>query len=280
MRFSDVSVHDSHSVAVDIAGLGTIGLQVARVIDDDVIKGMHLAAVCSGSSEKAKRRMANFRNPPPVTSAEALAKGCDIVVECMPKKAFLHIAAPVLGAGRTLISVSGAAILAHPEIVDVARKNNCRIVLATGALLGLDAIRAAAEGRIHSVRIVTRKPPKSLLGAPYLDEHGIDVASFTKLTRVFKGSAAEGAMGFPANVNVAAAVGLAGLGAEATALEIWCDPSLDRNTHTIVVDADSARFEMKIEIVPSEENPRTGKITALSVIAALRAETAALRVGS
>ena len=97
---------------------------------------------------------------------------------------------------------------------------------------------------------------------------------------MFEGTAREGAEGFPANVNVAAALGLAGIGADETRLEIWADPSLTRNTHTIRVDADSARFEMTIENVQSEENPGTGKITALSVIACLRGQVAPLRGGS
>ena len=99
-------------------------------------------------------------------------------------------------------------------------------------------------------------------------------------TCIFKGTAAEGAIGFPSNVNVAAAVGLAGIGADNTSLEIWCDPAIQRNSHTITIDADSASFTMTIEGIPSDVNPGTGKITALSVIAALRAETTTLRVGS
>ncbi len=97
---------------------------------------------------------------------------------------------------------------------------------------------------------------------------------------VFEGNAVEGARGFPANVNVAAALGLAGIGPEHTRLEIWADPAVDRNVHTIEVEADSARFSLRIENVPSAENPRTGRITALSVIACLRGLTAPLRVGT
>jgi aspartate dehydrogenase len=96
---------------------------------------------------------------------------------------------------------------------------------------------------------------------------------------VFEGTAREGARGFPANVNVAAALALAGIGPDRTTLEIWADPTLERNTHTIEVDADSARFRMTIENVPSE-NPRTGKITALSVLACLQGLVAPFRVGS
>ena len=97
---------------------------------------------------------------------------------------------------------------------------------------------------------------------------------------MFEGSAREGARGFPANVNVAAALSLAGIGPDRTRLEIWADPEVTRNTHRITVEADSARFEMTIENVPSEINARTGKITALSALAALKGLTSTLKVGS
>ena len=86
-------------------------------------------------------------------------------------------------------------------------------------------------------------------------------------------------MGFPENVNVAAALSLAGIGPDRTLLEIWADPAAERNCHTIEVDSDSSRFTLSIENVPSE-NPKTGRITALSVLAALRKLEAPLRVGT
>jgi aspartate dehydrogenase len=209
-----------------------------------------------------------------------LARLSDVVVECVPKDAFMSIARPALEAGRMLVTVSAAGILAHPEAVDLAKARGGRIILATGALLGLDAVRAAAEGTIRSVTMITRKPPKSLKGAPYLIAHGIDIEGLNGPKKLFEGSAREGAAGFPANVNVAAALGLAGIGPDRTKLQIWADPALERNTHTITVESDEARFTMTIENVPSEENPGTGKITALSVIAALRCLVAPLRVGT
>jgi aspartate dehydrogenase len=266
-------------VKVGIAGLGAIGHVVARRLDEG-IEGLALAAVCVRDRAKAEARMAGFRAPPPLVSAAELAAQSDVVVECVPKAAFIEIAEPALRAGRLLVTVSGAGLLDNPGIVDLAREHGARIILATGALLGLDAVRAAAEGTIGEVRMITRKPPNSLRGAPHLVENGISVDNLTGPLKVFEGSAREGARGFPANVNVAAALGLAGVGPDRTRLEIWADPALTRNTHRIVVDADSARFEMSIENVQSEENPGTGKITALSVIACLRGLVAPLRVGS
>jgi aspartate dehydrogenase len=163
--------------------------------------------------------------------------------------------------------------------VDVARKSGGQIVVPTGALIGLDAVTAAAEGVIHSVRMVTRKPVAGLVGAPYLVKNNIDIAGLREPRKVFDGTAREGAKGFPANVNVAAALSLAGIGPDRTLLEIWADPALDRNTHRIEVEADSASFTMSIANVPSD-NPKTGRITALSVIAALSKMNAPLRVGT
>ena len=97
---------------------------------------------------------------------------------------------------------------------------------------------------------------------------------------MFEGSAREGVAAFPANVNVAAALGLAGIGPDRTRLEVWADPGVSRNTHSIVVEADSARFEIKIENIPTEENPRTGRIVVLSIIAALRRLVDPLTVGT
>jgi len=266
-------------VKVGIAGLGTIGMVVARALDAG-IEGLEPVAVTVGSRDRAEKKLASLKKPLPIVSAEELAHRCDVVVECVPKAAFRGIAVPALEAGRLLVTVSGAGLLANPDMVDIARAHGGRIVLATGALLGLDAVRAAAEGTINEIRMVTRKPPNALTGAPHLVENRISVEGLSAPLKVFDGNAREGAKGFPANVNVAAALGLAGVGPDETRLEIWADPSLTRNTHTIRVDADSARFEMTIENVQSEENPGTGKITALSVIACLRGFTAPLKVGT
>jgi aspartate dehydrogenase len=127
--------------------------------------------------------------------------------------------------------------------------------------------------------MITRKPPRGLAGAPYLVANGISVEGLNAAKRVFAGTAREGAAGFPENVNVAAALSLAGIGPDRTLLEIWADPAVERNCHTIEVDSDSSRFTLSIENVPSE-NPKTGRITALSVLAALRKLGAPLRVGT
>jgi aspartate dehydrogenase len=267
-------------VKLAIAGLGAIGLPVARRVDAGDVPGLALVAVSVRDEAKARKAMAGFRHPPPLLGLAALADAADVVVECLPSARFLEVAEPAVTRGRIFMPLSVGALLDHMPLVDLARETGARIIVPTGALLGLDAVRAAAEGRISSARIVTRKPPRGLAGAPLLVERGISVDAIKEPLRVFEGSAREAIAGFPANVNVAVALSLAGIGPDQTRIEIWADPGVTRNTHTVVVKSDSSDLTMTIENIPSEENPRTGRITALSVLAALRRLTAPLVIGS
>jgi aspartate dehydrogenase len=264
---------------IGIAGLGTIGLSLARRLAAGAVPGVTLTAVASRDAAKARAALEAEQIAVPVVGVAELPERAEIVVECAPAAALRDIARPVLGAGRRLIVVSAGALLAHPDLVALAKETGAQIIVPSGALLGLDAVGAAAEGRIHSVRMITRKPPNGLSGAPYLVANKIDVDGITEPLRVFEGSARDAAKGFPANVNVAVALSLAGIGPDETRIEIWADPAVSRNTHSIRVDSDSARFEMTIENIPSE-NPKTGRITPQSVLAVLRKLNAPLRVGT
>lgn len=266
-------------LSVAIGGFGAIGQAIAARLDRGE-PGLRLAAVSARDHAKALANMAAFREKVPVLPLGQLADHADVVVECAPAAVFREIAEPTLTEGKIFLPLSVGALLVHDDLVGLAERTGSRILVPTGALLGLDAVRAAAEGEIESVTMITRKPPGGLIGAPYLNEHGIDVSALEKPLQVFKGSAREGAKGFPANVNVAAALSLAGIGPDRTKLEIWADPTVSRNTHHITVEADSARFEMTIENIPSGVNARTGKITALSALAALKGLTSTLKVGS
>jgi aspartate dehydrogenase len=266
------------ALRVAVAGLGAIGLKLAEALDRG-IPGCVLAAVSANDRDKAAKRLAHLARAVPVVSLDELEPSADIVVECAPAKLLPAIAEPFLRAGKTVIVLSAGAILSHEHLIGLARQHGGQIVVPTGALLGLDAVTAAAEGEIRSVRMITRKPVRGLAGAPYLAEHNIRLEDITEPTRIFVGSPREAAIGFPANLNVAVALSLAGIGADRTTLEIWADPALERNVHRIEVDSDSASFSMSIENIPSD-NPKTGRITALSVISYLRKLGAPLRVGS
>lgn len=266
------------TVRVAIAGLGAIGRVLARALRDGVA-GVELACVSARDAGKAHAFLDAERIACPVVALGEIPGHADLAVECAPAAVLESICRPMLEAGRQVMVLSCGALLPRPDLIELAKAHGGRILVPTGGLLGLDAVAAAAEGRISSVRMTTRKPPNGLAGAPHLVANGISVEGLDAPKLVFSGSAREAAAGFPANVNVAAALSLAGIGPDRTMIDIWADPGVTRNCHAIEVEADSARFTLTIENVPSE-NPKTGRIVALSVIAALRKLNAPLRVGT
>lgn len=267
------------NLRVGLAGLGGVGLEVARRLIDGAVPGLALAAVSVHDADKARRNLPQIGDMIALRTYEALADDCDIVVECLPPEHFRAIALSAIDKGRIFMPLSVAQLLDNWDLVARAKDKGARILVPTGALIGLDAVRAAAEGNITSVTMITRKPPAGLDGAPHLVKNNISVKGLKAPLKVFDGTAREGARGFPANVNVAAALSLAGIGPDKTRLEIWADPALARNTHRIEVESEVARFSMSIEGVPSA-NPRTGKIVALSTLAALRGLVSELKVGT
>jgi aspartate dehydrogenase len=263
---------------IAIAGLGAIGRVLARRLTDG-IPGLALVCVTAGNEAKARAWLNEQKINCPLVAVEAFPKHADLAIECAPAAMLERICRPMLEAGKQVMVLSCGALLPRPDLVELAKAHGARILVPTGALLGLDAVAAAAEGTIHSVRMTTRKPPNGLVGAPYLVKNGISLNGLNDAKLVFSGTAREAAAGFPANVNVAAALSLAGIGPDRTMIDIWADPKVERNCHSIEVDSDSARFTLSIENIPSE-NPKTGKNVALSVIAALRKLHAPLAIGT
>jgi aspartate dehydrogenase len=263
---------------VAVAGLGAIGRVLVRRLAAGM-PGFTLACAAVRDHAKAQAWLDAERITCPLVEPEAFPAHAGLAIECTPAKVLERICRPMLEAGKQVMVLSAGALLPRPDLIELAKARGGQIIVPSGALLGLDAVTAAAEGEIHSVRMITRKPPRSLAGAPYLEANRISVEGLNGPKLVFSGTARDAAAGFPANVNVAAALSLAGIGPDRTMMEIWADPSVERNCHSVEVDSDSARFTLSIENIPSE-NPRTGRITSLSVLAALRKLKAPLRVGT
>ncbi|HEX5080311.1 MAG TPA: aspartate dehydrogenase, partial [Geminicoccaceae bacterium] len=218
------SVKGVSELRVAIAGFGAIGGVVAARLDRG-IAGLRLVALSAHDADAARRRMALAR-PVPVLPLAELCEHADIVVECAPAAVFRKVAVPTIDAGLIFMPASVGQLLEHDDLIARAERTGARIIVPTGALLGLDAVRAAAEGTVRSITMVTRKPPRGLAGAPYLEQNDIRLDGLRGPRKVFEGSAREGARGFPANVNVAAALSLAGIGPDRTRLEIWADPTV------------------------------------------------------
>ena len=264
---------------VAIAGFGSIGRLVGRHLDAG-IAGLRLTGVSAADLERARAHLRAYRTPVQAVALSQIADDADIVVECAPPHLFCEAVSPAIAQGRTVVTVSATALLEHPEIADRARQSGSRIILASGSVLGLDALRAANVGVIHSVLMVTRKPPASLAQSAWIRERGIDVGRIATATRIFEGTARQAARAFPDKFNLAATVALASIGADRVRIEIWLDPAVERNVHRIAVEADSTRFEMEIQNLPNRDHAGTGPYTAHTVIAALQDLVAPIRYGS
>ena len=185
----------------------------------------------------------------------------------------------VFNEGKGLLVISVGALLQRLDLVERARHEGRKLYIPTGAIVGLDGVKSAMSGRVDRVIMTTRKPPRGLIGAPYLVENDISVSGLDEPKVVFEGNALEAARGFPENVNVCAGLSLAGVGPEKTLMRIIADPALVRNTHRFEVEGEAGRFEIQIENNPTE-NPKTGKLTAMSIVATLKGIINPLSVGT
>ncbi|KAF1042064.1 aspartate dehydrogenase [Xylophilus sp.] len=266
-------------IQVAVAGLGAIGKVLATQLDAGRIGGCRLAAISGRDPDRTAAFVAGLSTPVSVVPLAALPERAAVIVECAPSALLSQVVEPALKAGRKVVVLSVGALLERPALLELARAGQGQILVPSGALLGLDAVTAAAEGRIESVRMVSRKPPGGFKGAPFVEQNDIDLDHLSEPLQLYAGSARGAAKGFPANLNVSVALALAGIGPDRTQIEVWADPGVVRNTHHIEVVSDAALLHMTIENIPSE-NPKTGRITAQSVIALLRKLSAPVRIGT
>jgi aspartate dehydrogenase len=267
---------------VGVIGVGQIGGIVCRALIAGRIPGVRLEAISDrpGIEENLKGLAASAGCGWTVDPMDLAGQGLDLIVESAGAAAARAYAVPVLEGGSDLLIMS-LGVLADPDFRDVmiaaAERSNRRILLPSGAIAGLDAVRAASEDALEEVTITTTKGPASLEGAPYLREHGIDLGSAIGPTVVFDGSAQEAIAGFPANVNVAVALGLAAGALDRVRVRIIVDPDAKSTVHRVAVRGAFGIMESTVSNVPLKENPRTSYLAALGALAAVRAYASRLQ---
>jgi aspartate dehydrogenase len=148
------------------------------------------------------------------------------------------------------------------------------MLLPAGAVGGIDAIAAMRFAGLTSVRYRSRKPPLAWRGSPA--EHLVDLGKLSERTVLYAGTAGEAALLYPQNANVAAAVALAGLGFDATEVELVADPDAPGNIHEIEAEGAAGRFAIQLQGKPSRTNPKTSALAAFSVARALLNEQATI----
>lgn len=266
---------------VGLAGFGNVGSDLGRRLTSAPIPGLALVAASARDLDKARARALEIAPALRIVPLVELPQHCDVVVECATADSFPEIARTVLEAGKYLIAVSAGGVPNCPEMEDLARRHGGRVRIASGAMPGLDILRCAAEGSIRSVHLKSRIKPGSMAHEPYLLERGFDFGKRSPTTpvKVFEGTAGEAAAAFPRHFNVAVALSLGGIGYERTTVEIWVDADIGGAIHEVEVDSEDIGLTMISRNVPSA-NPRTSRIVAPSVLAALRGLVAPVIVGS
>lgn len=270
---------------VGIVGCGTIGSQLAMAVDSDKIANASLVALFDIAEGNLQNLKSKLHSSPEAYSdfGRFLASGADIVIEAASQDAVRTFGRAVLEAGKDMMVMSVGALADSgflAELLQLSAKKGCRIYVPTGAIAGIDAIRSVRH-LLDSVTLTTTKNPKALAGAPFFETSKIKLDDVTKSTVIYEGSAAEAVRAFPANVNVAAVLSLAGIGADKTKVRIVADPQATTNQHEIAATGSFGEIKITVNNVPSPGNPKTSFLAVLSAIECLRSVCGdGIRVGS
>ncbi|MFH1753917.1 MAG: aspartate dehydrogenase [Candidatus Omnitrophota bacterium] len=266
---------------VGIIGCGAIGSAIAKYCSKNLTRVITVSAIFDIDKERADVLKEALSGETAIEkSLDGLARSCDLIVEA----ASCEAARPALEAAarhsKDILVMSAGGLIGNEEFLESAGEDGRRVYVPSGAVAGLDGIKAARVGGIDEVVLTTKKPPEGLKGAPYIEENGIDLDAIKDDELIFEGSAKEAIKAFPKNVNVSATLSLAGIGAERTRVRIICSPGQSRNSHEIELKGKAGNFFVRTENVPSPDNPRTSYLAVLSAIAVLEGIASGVRVGT
>jgi len=256
-------------IKVGIVGLGAIGnYLVDRILESDEIV---LSAVYDISQERYEELRGRLKSTPPLKPPDSFPADTDVFVECASIEAVDGVVKEACKRGKIVIVASIGAIVDNPELIEEVMKSAAKMILPSGAIGGLDILKAIDKEDIEIVELTTRKHPRSLSGVK-IDDSGTEV-------EVFNGSAGEAIKLFPKNINVAATLSLAGIGFDRTRVRIIADPKSEHNVHQIKIRSKCGNYSITCENYPFERNPATSKLAAQSIWAALKSINDKIVVG-
>lgn len=270
----------SKLLRVGIIGCGTIGREIAKACEKRLRKNVRLFAICDIDEKKACELNKSLESKVPILKVDDLIEKVDLVIESASAHVSGEIVEKAIRSQKDLFIMSIGGLLGKESLLRLAEETGIKVYLPSGAICGIDGLKAASIGRIDSVTLTTKKPPKGLKGAPYLKKSRVDLNKINGETLIFEGSARDAVENFPQNVNVCAALSLAGIGADKTRVRIITSPDYTRNVHEVEIIGDFGKITTKTENVPSETNPKTSALAVMSAIATLEGIVNSVRVGT
>ena len=268
-------------IRIGIIGCGAIGAKLAKYIDADLRNKARLIAVYDTDEQKTRNLAGALRAAPEISGIDALIDSVDLVIEAASAKVSFDIAKRTISAGKNVMVMSTGGLLKdYKMLFELAREKEVNVYLPSGAICGLDGLKAAKFSGIDRVTLTTRKPPEGFRGAPYISKNKIDLEKIKSDTVLFEGDASEAMEGFPANINVAATLSLCGIGSDKTRVRIIASPSATRNIHEVEIEGEFGKLLARTENVPSPDNPRTSYLAILSAIATLNGIMERVKIGT
>ncbi len=267
-------------IKVGIIGCGTIGSEIARTCQTRLKDSIDLVGICDLIKEKARLLQKSLKGNPPVLELDDLIKRSCLIVEAAGASISADILKKAISGKKDVLIMSIGGLLGNENLLGKAEEAGIKVYLPSGALCGIDGLKSASVGRIDSVTLTTRKPPEGLAGAPYVTKNNIDLSSIKEETIIFEGTASDAVKGFPQNVNVAAILSLAGLGAANTRVRIATSPDYTKNVHEVEIKGESGNITTRTENLPSKVNPKTSQLAVFSAIATIEGIVKSVRMGT
>jgi aspartate dehydrogenase len=267
-------------IRIGIIGCGTIGSELAVACQDRMAGGMNLVGICDQDEKKAASLQKVLRNKVPILKIDGLVKKVDLIVEAASVSISADILKRAVKNKKNILIMSIGGLIGNEDLLQAAAKAGIKVYLPSGAICGIDGLKSGNKGRIDFVTLTTRKPLKGLEGAPYLKEKNIKLTDIKNEAVIFDGTAREAIKGFPQNVNVCAALSLAGIGADKTRVKIITSPDYTKNIHEVEIRGDFGNISTRTENAPSSVNPKTSHLAILSAIATLEGIVESVRIGT
>jgi aspartate dehydrogenase len=267
---------------ISIIGCGAIGSELALSVDRMMIENVTISSLLDIKLENAEILKSKLSHNNPIVFNDFSEyiksdnlKDVDIVVEAASQNALTSYLNSIIQLKKDVLVMSVGAFANSEffsQVIKNVEKNDINLYLPSGAIAGIDAIKSVRSS-ISYVTLTTTKNPNSLKDSPFFKKTNLTIDSIKKRTLIFEGSAVEAVQNFPANVNVAALLGLAGIGIEKTKVNVIADPSLRINKHEIKVIGKFGELIVRVKNVPSPTNPKTSYLAILSIIESLRSIT-------
>jgi aspartate dehydrogenase len=264
---------------IGIIGAGAIGKFLLRELSSD--PAFEISALAEIDTVHANQVLDELKlSRDLLKPLDQFPHDTDIFIEAASQTVAGHVARFALMRGKVAIIASIGGLGDLGEYQEIAAKFGGKLILPSGALVGLDALKAIPHESITSVSLKSTKPVKTLADAEYFKKNNINALEITESVMIFKGNAREAAAAFPKSANVAAALAHASIGLNNVQVEMWADPTTDKNRHAIRVESGHGVFVAEVWNVPFEENPKTSKLAAYSILATARGLVRSITVGT